>query len=132
MVLVALLSTISAGLLRLTEPTPPVGSATVTSVTVPAAAYVGERLTVRGSALIAPDRPALRQFSVCHIESSACDVIHRGWLRDPGHWTGVVGSMRIEQWGTYEAIWTLFEPWGVDTPRATFRMSVPVVTSAPR
>jgi hypothetical protein len=130
MVLVALLSTISSGLLRLTAPTPPVGSATITSVTVPAEAYVGERLTVRGSALIAPDRPALRQFSVCHIESRTCDVIHRGWLQDPGHWTGVVGSMRFERRGTYEAIWTLFEPWAVDTPRATSRISVPVETSA--
>ena len=97
---------------------------------MPSQAYVGERLTVRGAALIEAGSPALRRFSVCHIDSSTCDVIHRGWLREPGHWTGVVGSMRIEREGTYEAIWTLFEPWGVDTPRATFRMSIPVVAIA--
>ena len=109
--LVVTLATVLAIGLRVSSPEPPLRTASITALAVPSEAFVGERFTIRGSASIEPGAPAFRAFSVCVEPTASCTVIHRGWLPDPGEWSGVVGSVRFDRPGVHRVIWTLFEPW---------------------
>ena len=130
LVLVDALTALTAMLLANTAPEPPATDAIVTSLTVPAEAFVGERLSVRGSVLLPSDDVLDRRFRSCHVESGACATAGWGSVTGPGHWTGFAGDLRANAVGTYRATWTLHAAWGSDTTRAASRAEAEVVVRA--
>ena len=128
--LVAVLTVLTAVLLARTPPSRPTTDALVSSLTVPAEAFAGERLSVRGSVLLPGDDVLERRFRFCHVEAGACSTAGWGTVSGPGHWTGFAGDLRTVETGTYRVTWTLHAPWGSDTTRAASRVEAEVTVRA--
>ena len=130
LVIVAILTALTAIALALTAPERPTTSARITSVTVPAEVFVGERISVRGSVLLASDERFDRRFRFCHLETGACSTAGWGSVTGPDHWTGYAGELRATKVGTYRVTWTLHAPWDTDTTRAATRAEAEVIVRA--
>ena len=130
LVLVAALTALTALLLARTAPSRPTTDALITSLTVPAEASAGERISVRGSVLLPGDEVLERRFRFCHVESGACATAGWGTVNGPVHWTGFAGDLRTVEAGTYRVSWTLHAPWGSDTTRAASRAEAEVTVHA--
>jgi hypothetical protein len=128
LVLVAILTALTA--LALTAPERPTTGARITSVTVPAEVFVGERISIRGSVLLMSNERLDRRFRICHQETDACSTAGWGSVTGPGHWTGFAGDLRASEVGTYRVTWTLHAPWDSDTTRAATRAEVEVIVRA--
>ena len=128
--IVATLTALTAIVLARTPPERPTTDAIVTSLTVPSEVFAGERLSVRGSVLLASDQVLDRRFRSCHVESGACTTAGWGTVTGPAHWTGFAGDLRTLEVGTYRVLWTLHAPWGSDTTRAATRAEVEVTVHA--
>ena len=128
--LVAALTALTAMVLVGTAPERPTTDATITSLTMPAEAFVDERLSVRGSVLLRSDAILDRRFRVCNLESGACTTTGWGSVTGQGHWAGHAGDVRVSDPGTYRLIWTLHAPWDSDTMRAASRAEVGVTVRA--
>jgi hypothetical protein len=130
LVLVAALTVLTAIVVAVTAPERAATDARVTSLTVPAAAVAGERLSVRGSVLLPDDEVLDRRFRYCHLETGACSTAGWGSVTGPGHWTGFAGDLRVSEAGTYRVTWALHAPWGSDTTRAASRAHAKVIVRA--
>ena len=130
LVVVSALAALAAIALALTAPERPTTGARITSLTVPAEAFVGERISVRGSVLLPDEERLDRRFRFCHLETGACATAGWGSVTGPGHWTGYAGELRANETGTYRVTWTLHAPWGSDTTRAATRAEAEVVIRA--
>ena len=130
LVLVALLTALTALVLTVTAPERTVTGARITSLTVPAEVFVGERIGVRGSVLLPSEERLDRRFRFCHQESGACSTGGWGSVTGPGHWTGHAGNLHATEVGTYRVTWTLYASWDTDTTRAATRAEAEVIVLA--
>lgn len=130
LVLVAALTALTALALALTAPERPTTGARITSLTVPAEVFVGERISVRGSVLLPDEERLDRRFRFCHVETGACATSGWGSVTGPSHWTGYAGELRATEVGTYRVTWTLHAPWDTDTTRAATRAEAEVIVRA--
>jgi len=129
--LVATLTTLSAWLLAATEPAQPGTSAAIMALTLPAEAFVGERLVVFGSVLIRSDDTVAPRILVCHQLTGNCTASVAGNATGPAHWLGRAGEMIAHEPGTHSVTATLHAPWGVDVKRAAARAESEVTVRAP-
>jgi len=131
--LVVLVALLAAVVLARTAPAPPDPSAAaITSLAVPAQAYPGEVLSIRGSIWLPDERTLDRRFRVCEVATALCWGSGWGTVSGPGAWIGYAGGFTAARTGTFELSWTLHADWGADAGRAVVRYQTEVtVVAAP-
>jgi hypothetical protein len=123
-VLVCSLTLATALLLRSTGPDLPQQTVQVASLVLPASMYVDERVAAR--AIVTPDgaHGAVRKFHMCYTATGECVRTSRGSVPLRDAWTGFAGWVTPREAGTHVVELVLHEDWGVDSQRATTRVSV--------
>jgi len=124
LLLVCSLAVAGALILRGSAPDVPSQTMHVTSLVVPASMYVDERVAVRASIITGGTRDAIRTFTVCHQATGECVRTSRGTVPSRETWTGFVGWLSPQDGGTHSIELVLHEDWGVDSPRATTRVTM--------